>query len=414
MRDWKELHKEANVFDLHVHPTLKASLFYKDLSKNQRRRLFWRSFWPMYTRSSFPKMIAGDYDVALSTAYVPEQGWLKDLPIINLARFLNPKAWRDIFVPTYFEATKHLLDLMESQIELHNSNVATRKRKVRLVDSAASLRDSIASGDLCIIHAIEGAHSLQGDVGGKNVSNAIMASDEEILEEALKNLEYFHSRGVASLIVAHFYPNHVVDPVFPYPEYALPFAKNDQIIGKWDHTQGLTPIGEVVIERMLELGMVIDVTHCTQAARARIYNIVDHHNKSSCVIASHTAAASVNPDPYALQDWEIEWLASHGGVAGIIFMNHWLSPVDTKFGIKYLMQTVDHLYRTGGAGVVGIGTDFDGFTDPPDEIADAAQLPRFTRELVSETLYSGRKYSDEVVKKFLGGNALRVFLEGWR
>jgi microsomal dipeptidase-like Zn-dependent dipeptidase len=359
-------------------------------------------------------MIAGGYDVALSTAYVPEQGWLKDLPIINFARWLNPKAWRDVFVPTYFEATKYLLDLMEEQVKSHNDKVATRKRKVSVATSAADLRDSLAKDELCIIHAIEGAHSLQGVIGGKDINDAILSTDEEIQDEMLGNLEYFFSRGVASLVVAHFYPNHAVQPVFPYPEYALPFAKNDQIIGKWDHTRGLTRTGEAVIERMLELGMVIDVTHCTPAARSRIYQLVEHHKKKNCVIASHMGVYSVNPDPYCLQDWEIKWIADHGGVCGIIFMNYWLSPVDTKFGIKYLMQTVKHLHEVGGAGVVGIGTDFDGFTDPPDEIADASDLPRFTRELASEFLDSERRYPDEVIEKFLGGNALRVLLEGWK
>ena len=413
MRDWEELHDSALVVDNHIHPSLKASLFHRDLSRNHKRRLFWRSFWPVYTRTSFPKMLAGGYDVALSTAYVPEQGWLKDLPVINFAKWLNPKAWREVFVPTYFQATNNLMDQMEDQVARWNKDFAYQSRGVRLVSSAGSLKDDIASGDLCLIHAIEGAHSLHGKLSGKSVSDAYLSSDAELQDELLSNLKHFHSRGVASLILAHFYPNHVVQPCFPYPDYALKFAKNSQIIGQWDHTRGLTPVGEMVVETMLELGMIIDVTHCTPAARSRVYQIVDHHKKKSCVIASHIGAYSINPDPYCLQDWEIKWLASHGGVASPIFMNYWLSPVDTKFGLKYLMQTVDHLYSIGGSDVVGVGTDFDGFTDPPDEIADASDLPKFTRELMSQFDKGGRKYSDKTIKKFLGGNSLRVLLEGW-
>ena len=64
---------------------------------------------------------------------------------------------------------------------------------------------------------------------------------------------------------------------------------------------------------------------------------------------------------------------------------------------------------------LGIGTDFDGFTDPPDEITDMGEIPRITKYLKCLTGKGGeQKYSDEVISKFLGGNALRVLREGWR
>jgi len=42
------------------------------------------------------------------------------------------------------------------------------------------------------------------------------------------------------------------------------------------------------------------------------------------VIASHVDAYEINPSLYNLQDWEIEWIADHRGVVGVIFMNYWL------------------------------------------------------------------------------------------
>ena len=416
MATWQEIHDDAVVVDLHIHPSLKSSLFHRDLSQNQRRRLFWRSFWPVYTRTSFPKLIAGGYDVALSTAYVPEQGWLNDLPVINLAKWLNPKAWREIFEPSYFDATNALLDQIESQVFNWNIETPARTpdREIRLVSSGRSLKKGIADGALCLVHAVEGAHSLHGELCGKSVNDSLLSTDEEIEDEIIGNLEKLHARGVASLILAHFYPNLVAPPCFPYPEYALKFAKKERIIGQWQHDLGLTKVGEAVVKRMLELGMIIDVTHCTARARWEVYQIVDKSRKKSCVIASHAGAYAVNPDPYCLKDWEIRWIAVHGGVVAPIFMNYWLSPVDTKFGLKYLMQTVDHLFQIGGSDVVAIGTDFDGFTDPPDELASAEELPRFTRELVSQYSADGRRYSNKVVKKFLGGNALRVLFDGWK
>ena len=57
---------------------------------------------------------------------------------------------------------------------------------------------------------------------------------------------------------------------------------------------------------------------------------------------------------------------------------------------------------------VAIGTDFDGFTDPPDDCDSAAQLP-LIRELLEEKGVS-RADADAV----LGGNARRVLRDGWR
>ena len=50
---------------------------------------------------------------------------------------------------------------------------------------------------------------------------------------------------------------------------------------------------------------------------------------------------------------------------------------------------------------------FDGFTDPPDDLKDASELPRLTQRLVAEG------YSQEAIIKILGDNALRVLREGW-
>lgn len=54
-----------------------------------------------------------------------------------------------------------------------------------------------------------------------------------------------------------------------------------------------------------------------------------------------------------------------------------------------------------------IGSDFDGFTDPPDTLKDAFALPKLTQPLVAEG------YSREQIVKIWGGNALRALREGW-
>jgi len=54
--------------------------------------------------------------------------------------------------------------------------------------------------------------------------------------------------------------------------------------------------------------------------------------------------------------------------------------------------------------VVALGTDFDGFTDPPDDLQDPSDLPRLSEALLADGFAEGE------VEKILGGNALRVLL----
>jgi membrane dipeptidase len=100
-------------------------------------------------------------------------------------------------------------------------------------------------------------------------------------------------------------------------------------------------------------------------------------------------------------------------VIGVIFMTYWLMLGETKFGLDLISQHIEYISQVGGENVVAIGTDFDG-ADPPDDIDDAAQLPKLTRRLMGEYLsHTGRKYSDAQVQKFLGGNAARMLVDGW-
>ena len=95
-------------------------------------------------------------------------------------------------------------------------------------------------------------------------------------------------------------------------------------------------------------------------------------------------------------------------------MNYWLSPIDSSLGLKYIEKTIDHIINIAGDQVLAIGTDFDGFTDPPDEVQDMRDLPALTMRMASEVAEGGVvRYDDKAIEKFLGGNTMRVLLEGW-
>ena len=409
--NWQDLHKNSTVVDLHNHAVLKRFLLDRDLSKSKTKflaGLFKRAFWPLSQRSTFPLIEQGGVDIVLSTCYIPEREWLEDQSLVKWALALAPEVRRRVFDPFYFDATVNMMDDMEKQITEYNKKIDRSQNKlVCMVKNNQELSQCLEGDHIAMIHSIEGGHSLQG-------LDCETSSDMKVKEaEILQHLDYFADRGVAYLTLAHFYPNLVAHPVFPYPTYGIKRSNWKYLMGAWDMNVGLSLIGKKVVERMCDLKMIIDIAHCTPKARAEVYDIVgDRQNR---VISSHTGVFEINPDPYNLQDWELQWFATHGGVLGIIFMNYWISPVDTPLGIKYIERTLEHAMRVGGSDIVGIGTDFDGFTDPPDEITDMAEIPRITKYLKCLTSKGGeQKYSDEIISKFLGGNALRVLREGWR
>ncbi|MEZ4768698.1 MAG: membrane dipeptidase [Caldilineales bacterium] len=411
--DSHKLHNEATVVDLHAHPSLKMALFHHNLAR--RYGIAPPGFWPLSMRTNFDKLQAGGVDVLLSAAYAPEKPLLEDIPLLKLMRVTSRSVWQDLVEPPYFDATQTILREFERQIDSYNHGRGWR-RAVRLVRTVAELNDVLATGPagpIAIVNTLEGAHALEGSLCNHEDRGGHPLSAGAIRDEVLSNLDSFFRQGVASLTLAHFYPNRVVHPCFPFPETVLPLVRWRKVVAGFDLSQGLTSLGEAVVERMLELGMLIDVTHSTPVARARIYQIVESKRKGAAVFASHIGARAFKASPYCLEDWELRWIADHGGVAGVIFMNYWLGAHD-RLGLDLVAETIDHIVDVAGIDAVGFGSDFDGFTDPPDDLVDATQMPRLTEHLLGQARPGNvRRYSLEDVHKILGGNALRMLREGW-
>jgi len=378
---WEEIHRKATLIDLHAHPSLKAYTLGRELTRFNPAASY---FNPFSVRTDLPKLKAGKVDVFNSTIYAPERELLKDFRLLGVMKAFGLIS-RDVFSDKYFPLTISMLDQIE-EIVRTSKDPKTKKPYAEMATSRAELEDILSKkdGTVAIIHNVEGAHSLDGD---------------------LNNLDTLFNRGVAYLTLAHFYPNEAVHPVFPFPEYAKALGGFRR---RRDLTKGLKkPFGQQVVERMIEIEMLIDIAHCTPQARKDVYEIVDKSDKKPPVIASHIGAFEINPNPYNLKDWEIEWIAGKGGVIGVIFMNYWLVPHERKQGIDYIVQTIRHLVDIAGSKHVALGSDFDGFTDPPDDIKDISKLKFLTQRLVAED------FTESQILDILGGNVLRVLRQGW-
>jgi membrane dipeptidase len=161
---------------------------------------------------------------------------------------------------------------------------------------------------------------------------------------------------------------------------------------------GLSSFGRRVLERMQRLGIVVDVSHLSEAA---FWHVVDATRGP--IVATHSNAAAVHSHRRNLTNDQLRAIARRGGVVGINFYPEFLGG-DT---IDHVLRHVDHMLRVMGPDHIALGTDYDGIGRTPRGLEDASRLPRLTEAMLR------RGYRPEVVRKILGDNALRVFRQVW-
>lgn len=371
----RRLHAGALVIDGHVHPPLKTLLFHSNLAKAHRSG---GSFNPFTTRVDLPKAVAGCVDAFVAVTYLPEPGLLADCAVLRLLARFAPRRIRRLFTGDPLQHTLGLIADFESALAWANAEGRELARPVRSTDA---LLGAVDDGVIAVVHAVEGGHSL----GGQPDGIAMLAE-----------------RGVAMLTLAHFYPNEVASPVHGIPPSMRRFGcfKTAK-----DLSAGLGPIGPQVVEEMVRRRMLIDLTHCTPKARAQVYDIVGRRRP---LVFSHVGVQPLADDPMSPTAAEIRTVAAGGGVIGVILINEWLGARPHGDGLDHVVATVREIAAVGGFDTVAIGSDLDGFTDPPDDLPDISRLPRLTEALDLAGLSSGE------IEKVLGRNWERVLRDGWR
>ena len=149
---------------------------------------------------------------------------------------------------------------------------------------------------------------------------------------------------------------------------------------------GLTPFGCQVIAEMNRLGMLVDLSHVSDAA---FWQSID--TSTSPVIASHSAARALTAAPRNLTDDQLRAIAESGGVVMVNFFAAFLSE---PFRAAWNAQ------RT--AREAGIWSDFDGIPLAPAGIDSAADLHRITAGLLA------RGWHPRDLRGLLGENILRT------
>ena len=76
---------------------------------------------------------------------------------------------------------------------------------------------------------------------------------------------------------------------------------------------------------------------------------------------------------------------------------------ETRSDVDTLLDHLDHLVAVAGIDHVGLGSDFDGVPDLPDQLENVSKFPYITQGLLN------RGYNDEDICKILGGNLMTAF-----
>jgi len=187
---------------------------------------------------------------------------------------------------------------------------------------------------------------------------------------------------------------------------------------------GLTGFGRSVVEKLNELGVLVDVSHC--GPRTSLDAALHSATPIAC---THTLAKKLCNHDRGKDDELLRTVTGKGGYIGILAVPGFLTE-RTETTIDDMLDHLDYVVNLVGIDHVGLGTDYFGFSLPDnlsakiDEVLEILGFRPEHRASFSQRLrgfedysqfphiISGieqRGYTDEEVRKLAGLNFLRVF-----
>ena len=260
---------------------------------------------------------------------------------------------------TAFEMAKDLIEILE---DIMNKNPG----KFRLVKSPEEITNE------------------------KNIMQVVYGMENGApIESKLSNIKLFSDMGINYITLAHSKSNHISDS--SYDE-----NKN------WG---GLSPFGRKVVAEMNKQGVMIDISHVSDAAFYEVLKLT-----KTPVIASHSSLRHFVPGfERNVSDDMLRGLAKNGGVIQICFGSEFIAEKkkypNLVVTVKDVADHIDRVKKLVGIDHVGIGSDYDGWRNFPVGLEDTSTYPNLIRELLN------RDYTKEEIEKVFGGNLLRVWRE---
>ena len=215
-----------------------------------------------------------------------------------------------------------------------------------------------------------------------NKISALLSIEEgAVLEGDIKKLKKFYDLGVRIITLTWNYENEL-----GYPNF---FEETKD--------KGLKNFGIEVVEKMNELGILIDVSHLSDGG---FYDVLKYSKKP--FIATHSNSRTITNHKRNLTDDMIKKLSNCGGVIGINFCSSFLNDrFDNYSRIDDIINHIKHIKNIGGIECLSIGTDFDGI-DSKVEIEDISRINKLYHRLQKES------FTEYDIEKIFYKNSLRV------
>ncbi len=244
------------------------------------------------------------------------------------------------------------------------------------------------------------------------------------IEEDLKNVAYFHERGIRYITLTHATDNFICDSSYDTTR-------------TWN---GLSPLGREVVREMNRVGIMVDISHVSDSAFYQTLEVA-----AVPVIASHSSVRKFTPAfERNMNDDMLRALARNGGVVMINFGSSFLDSKITAYedemraklsrrllehnldwrdeaakpiieafqkehprlyaDVETVADHIDHVRRVAGIDHIGFGSDYDGVGDSlPTGLKDVSQYPNLIYVLLK------RGYSKQDIAKICYKNLWRVW-----
>ena len=176
---------------------------------------------------------------------------------------------------------------------------------------------------------------------------------------------------------------------------------------------GLTELGPPLLAEMERLGVILELTHSSDAA---FWQTLEHY--TGPVLASHNNCRALVPHQRQFNDAQLRAIFERDGVIGAAFdawmlQPGWIKGESSNEGVT-LDNVVDHIdyicQLAGNSRHAAIGTDLDGgygreqSPSDLDTIADLQKIP---------DLLAARGYTADDIAAIMHGNWLRFLHEAW-
>tara|TARA_R110002073_G_scaffold40547_5_gene114962 strand:- start:65623 stop:66723 length:1101 start_codon:yes stop_codon:yes gene_type:complete len=345
--------------------------------------------------SILESIVPGDTLLNQSTSI--EELYKKALVIDGLT---IPRGWNEVS----FKALK------ESGYTGFNASLASGNLKVAMA-ALAEWRDRIDDNPDKLIYATSAADFVRAKKENKaailfGFQNATM------IEKSIDNIDTLYNAGTRWIQLTYNQRNLLGD-------------------GCTERTNaGLSDFGIEAVERMNELGIIIDLSHC---GRQTTFDGIQF-SKTGAMFNHSTCETLYKNHPRAKTDAQIKAMADKGGVMGIMCLGYMIGPdPGGKTTIETYVDHIDHAVKVAGIDHVGVASDFaiegmkaNGATRENWYVPRLTRFPESyqvrwpawingldepKRHLNVAKVLDKRGYSTGDIEKILGQNWLRYFGE---